>query len=203
MKEKNIFILSLIFLFLFLFIALNINNASLIGLDEKISSWAVNNQNDFLRVTSIFISVILDPIYVIIFVILLSAFLFFKSKRRQAILLSASSLLAGVAIYLLKHIFLRARPIGSIIQETGFSFPSGHAMIAMTMFGVFMYFSLGMKSQSKKIFYMIVCILAIIVVGFSRIYLNVHWFSDVIASYCFGLFILFLVLFGERAIKKF
>jgi undecaprenyl-diphosphatase len=117
--------------------------------------------------------------------------------------LSASSLLAGVAIYLLKHIFLRARPIGSIIQETGFSFPSGHAMIAMTMFGVFMYFSLRMKSQSKKIFYMIVCILAIIVVGFSRIYLNVHWFSDVIASYCFGLFILFLVLFGERAIKKF
>jgi hypothetical protein len=55
MKEKNIFILSLIFLFLFLFIALNINNASLIGLDEKISSWAVNNQYDFLRVTSIFL----------------------------------------------------------------------------------------------------------------------------------------------------
>jgi undecaprenyl-diphosphatase len=202
MKEKGIFIGALVSLVLFILIALNFNGSFLTGFDNGISLFSVLNQNEFFQIFSIFISKIFEPAYVIIFVILLSVLLFFKSKKRQAIILSLSSLLAGASIYLLKHVFSRERPLNQIIQETGFSFPSGHAMISVALFGTLMFMSFGLKSRAKRIASIVSCILAILIIGLSRVYLNVHWFSDVAAGYCFGLFLVFAVLFGEKIIKR-
>jgi len=203
MKEKGLFIGALVSLILFLLIAIGINGSNFSGLDNAASGFVLNNQNEILHNISVFISIIFEPMYVIIFVILLSITLFLNKKKEKAVILSISSLLAGVSIYLLKHVFLRDRPINMLFQEIGFSFPSGHAMIAMVLFGILIYYIFGMKSKAKEFFYIFGCILAILVIGFSRVYLNVHWFSDVIASYLFGIFILFFVFFVKKVIKKF
>jgi undecaprenyl-diphosphatase len=155
-----------------------------------------------MQIFCILLSKIFEPIYVIIFVILLSLFLLVKSKNKQAILLSTTALIAGASIYLLKHLFSKARPLNQIIQETGFSFPSGHAMISITLFGTLIYIALNIKSQTSRIVSIVACVLGVLLVGLSRVYLNVHWFSDIIGSYCFGLFILFIVLFGEKIWKQ-
>lgn len=174
---------------------INLNSIFIGSIDNSINLFSETHQIMLLQYISTFLGTIFEPIYVIIFVILLSLFLLSKSKTKQAILLSAASLSSGVFIYLLKHIFSRARPLNGIIPETGFSFPSGHALISIILFGILIYFSSGIKSQTKRIISIVVCILGILLVGLSRVYLNAHWFSDVIAGYCFGLFILFSALF--------
>lgn len=202
MKSKSLFVSSLIFLILFILIAINLNNSSLINIDNTINTWSANSQNELMQIFCILLSKIFEPIYVIIFVILLSLFLLVKSKNKQAILLSTTALIAGASIYLLKHLFSKARPLNQIIQETGFSFPSGHAMISITLFGTLIYIALNIKSQTSRIVSIVACVLGVLLVGLSRVYLNVHWFSDIIGSYCFGLFILFIVLFGEKIWKQ-
>lgn len=202
MKSKNLFIISLASLILFLLIVVNLNNPALITTDNAINSWTASHQNGIIQTISIFLSKIFEPIYVIIFVILLSLFLLSKSKKKQAILLSAASLSSGIFIYLLKHIFSKARPSNGIIPETGFSFPSGHAMISIALFGTLIYIALNIKSKTNKIISIIACIFGILLVGLSRVYLNVHWLSDVIGGYLFGLFILFAILFYEKIWKQ-
>lgn len=203
MKEKGLFIGALVSLILFFIIAISINNYNLIGFDNLISDLVLNNQNGILHNISVYISIIFEPFYVFVFVVLLSIILFLNKKKEWAVILFISSAFAGASIYLLKHVFLRDRPINMLFQETGFSFPSGHAMIAVVLFGILIYYIFGIKSKTKEFFYIFMCVLSILVIGFSRIYLNVHWFSDVIASYLFGVFILFSVFFFKKVIKKF
>lgn len=89
---------------------------------------------------------------------------------------------------LLKWIFHRARPtIHPIITETGYSFPSGHSMSSIVTYGMIMFFLvLFFKKAIAKLLTIIVLTLLILFIGISRIYLGVHYPSDVIAGYSAG-----------------
>lgn len=90
---------------------------------------------------------------------------------------------------LLKFIFVRPRPEEyRLVQETGYSFPSGHSMISMAFYGLIAYWI--WKNVKKPILKWSLCILLavlIIGIGISRIYLGVHYASDVIAGFCFSI----------------
>ena len=89
---------------------------------------------------------------------------------------------------LLKWLFHRARPtIHPIITETGYSFPSGHSMSSIAIYGMLMFFLvLFFKKRWAKVTTVIVLSLIILLIGISRIYLGVHYPSDVIAGYTAG-----------------
>ena len=109
--------------------------------------------------------------------------------RRQW--LYASSWLAslvGVVVLnvLLKQIFQRARPTfpDPITVETSYSFPSGHAMDSLVMYGMLAYFALlFVRRWRPRMAILFGATLLVVLIGFSRLYLGVHYFSDVIAGF--------------------
>lgn len=89
---------------------------------------------------------------------------------------------------LLKQLFARARPQlwEHAVNVRFYSFPSGHAMVSMVMYGVFGYFLAARFPKQKWLIYSLTIVL-IAVIGFSRLYLGVHWPTDIIAGYTAGL----------------
>lgn len=97
--------------------------------------------------------------------------------------------------YLLKLLFARERPIGiALIEESGYSFPSGHSMVSMAYFGLFIYliYHSHLRNFIKFTFILLLSFL-VFLIGVSRIYLGVHYPSDVIGG--FLLSVAYLILF--------
>jgi undecaprenyl-diphosphatase len=100
----------------------------------------------------------------------------------------ATYLLNGVV----KAVVMRPRPVGyRLAEEASSSFPSAHAMMAVVVFGliVWMVWRLS-KSRAKRAVFAAAFVVLIVCIGASRIYLGVHYTSDVLAGYAFGLAVL-------------
>ena len=102
--------------------------------------------------------------------------------------------------FVLKEIFHRGRPLGAIVAETSSSFPSAHALISIAFYA-FVFYLLARNAKSNFSKYLLISALFLIPVllGFSRLYLGVHYLSDVLAGYAIG-DIWFLI--GVFLIKK-
>jgi undecaprenyl-diphosphatase len=123
-------------------------------------------------------------------------YLFKRDYKREAIhvlLIASSSILLG---WVLKLIFQRERPNLPHLQlAIGYSFPSGHTLAAFTLCGVLVYITLKRKwSNIAKLVAVVFLLLYACLVGLSRIYLHVHFTSDVIASMLVALWWLTLSL---------
>lgn len=105
----------------------------------------------------------------------------------------------------MKHYFSRVRPDDPVLRAAmGFSFPSGHAMSAMTFYGLIIY--LIWKNVENVTFKWILTFLLIIfihLIGFSRIYLRVHYASDVIGGFSLGLIWLVLSLWVMFRVEQY
>lgn len=99
--------------------------------------------------------------------------------------------LVGVVVLntVLKELVQRPRPDGfRLISETGYSFPSGHSMVSMAFFGLLIW--MVWRFHRRDVMRVVWCVafgLVIVMVGVSRIYLGVHYASDVIAGFCVSL----------------
>ena len=145
-----------------------------------------------------FITFFADPFWSILFSCLV---ILLWKKIRKVFLINLLSVFT--LNYVLKIIFSRERPIDiNIISETGYSFPSGHAMISLAIYGFFAYLLWKSNYKYKKIG-VILLILLIILIGISRIYLGVHYTSDVIAGFIISLsYLLFFIDFIYPKIKE-
>lgn len=117
------------------------------------------------------------------------ALVFLLSRRYKAYAAGLTVTLIGAAVtdYAMKFIIGRARPSGLIpsMIETSFSFPSGHSTAAMALYG-FMTYILCILFPEKKPIIVAVALLVIGSIGFSRLYLGLHFPSDVLAGYILG-----------------
>ena len=144
---------------------------------------------------TVFMKVItnLSSAYVLI-AIAFGTLLFFKNKK-IGLCISSNLAIATILNQLLKYIIQRPRPDGyRLIVESGYSFPSGHSMVSMAFYGLIIYLIWKMV-KNKKIKYISCGILGLLIplIGFSRIYLGVHYASDVIGG--FAISIVYLLLF--------
>ena len=123
-------------------------------------------------------------------IIALLLIMIFAKKKKHKIFIPLNTGICCLINQVLKQIFRRPRPTGiNIITETGFSFPSGHSMVSLSFYGLLAYIIYNKKDMKKstKIIYISLLTLLIILIGVSRIYLGVHFASDVIAGFALSL----------------
>jgi membrane-associated phospholipid phosphatase len=117
-----------------------------------------------------------------------------------------SALVGGVLLnQLLKELFARSRPTlpDPLLTEVGYSFPSGHAMTSLIVYGVLAYFAvLALSNWGDRAAVILGTALLVLLIGFSRMYLGVHYFSDVVAGYAAGGVWLSSLITGMEAIRR-
>ncbi|MEK7464028.1 MAG: bifunctional DedA family/phosphatase PAP2 family protein [Patescibacteria group bacterium] len=131
----------------------------------------------------------------------LAAMIYFIYKKswRYAVI-TFSSIGGGFVLNsIMKALVMRARPETAFLIETGYSFPSGHAVAATIFFALAIYiFARRIQLLVWRELFIVVCVALGLLVGFSRIYLGVHWVSDVVAGIGFGLFWTTLMILSVR-----
>ena len=138
--------------------------------------------------------------FIIIATLLIFIILLFK-KKKIGFILTLNVLLCSGLNTLIKHIFLRPRPVGlKLIKQGGYSFPSGHSMMAVAFFGILIYLVCRSKwKKSIKILLSSLLTVLILLIGISRIYLGVHFASDVLAGFAIALS--YLIIFTSVVFK--
>ena len=199
MKNPKKLIIVSALISLFLFLAIMFNLASFSSADLFFNSLSSSIKAPTLIQVSKIISLLFEPAYIIILSLILSVFMWTRGARKDSAFFSILMITGGIAMYSFKEIVQRARPLNSIVSEASFSFPSGHALISLIFFGFLIYLAMkNIKSNKIKTIISAILIVIVFLVGISRIILNVHWFSDVMAGFLFGLFL----LFSGLAIKR-
>lgn len=126
-----------------------------------------------------------------------------KWKRKDiAKLIPCSLIVITLMNQTLKIIFQRERPTGyRLIEMTGYSFPSGHAMVSMAFYGLLIYIIYHLvDNKIKRNILITINILIIFLIGISRVYLGVHYLSDIITGYSISIIYLLLL---AKLLKKY
>ena len=137
----------------------------------------------------IFITNIVSPFVLLSMVGMLFVFLWLKKQHYRAVLLIVSISSGLLSFELIKLIVKRARPENALIHVAEYSFPSGHSTIAIIFFSLLIFTIKGyIKKRYIKNIFITLNILIFLAIAFSRVYLDVHWLSDVLGGLSLGLF---------------
>lgn len=184
-------ILGLIFLYIFsLFSGILedlLSSDIIINIDVKLANLFVMFRTELLDKTFLYITLLGKSNIVFIFTLSAIFLLWFWKKR--VFIFPFLITLFGTALFthLGKVIFQRARPEFALYTENSFSFPSGHAAIAVALYGFLTYILMrNFESWKKKINILFIGLIIIFLIGLSRLYLGVHYLSDVWAGYLVG-----------------
>lgn len=130
----------------------------------------------------------------------------FLKNRNQKIAVLLNLIIIFVLNQTMKLVFNRTRPSGNVlIEATGYSFPSGHSMVSMAFYGFLIY--LAYKNIRNITIRNVTCIglsMLILLIGISRIYLGVHFASDVAGGFCVSIayLVLFTVIIKQKLENK-
>lgn len=116
-------------------------------------------------------------------------FLFIRKHRWYSIKVPVIAAGGVLLMFLLKQTFNRPRPLIPLLEPvSGLSFPSGHAMMSMSFYGLLIFLVWeNVFNRTWKWLLVIILLVFILLIGFSRIYLRVHYFSDVVAGFSVGI----------------
>lgn len=137
-------------------------------------------------------------------IILIATFItlaLYQKNKKVALTIPTNLALVAILNQILKFLFHRPRPTGyRLLEIGGYSFPSGHAMASMAFYGFLIYLAHKfIKNNTIKKLIIILNILIIILIGISRIYLGVHYCSDVLVGYSISIIYLMLYI---KVLKK-
>ncbi len=199
MKKINIIISAFLMIF-FLIWTFLVSSGYTVSFDKVIYEGIIKFRCDFLDSFFKFITVF-GNINTIFFIACL--FLIIK-RNKDALLLSVISVICPTVMYIIKSIIKRQRPtILQLIDQGGYSFPSGHAMIAVCVYGYFIYyFYRHVKNKCLRNFVCTFLVIFILLIGISRIYLGVHYPSDILGGYLISSIILIIIIDSFKIINS-
>lgn len=157
----------------------------LTGVDASVTQYIVSFRSEVLTDYFIFVTNLGDRDAYIVITVFLAGYYFFKRRSGKFIVQTTLVLLlATFSNIVLKRVFNRARPdLEHLVRVNTLSYPSGHAMSAMAFYGFLIYLCLRYQMRSwLKIVLVSVLSIVILSIGISRIYLGVHYPTDVAAG---------------------
>lgn len=199
-RDRNLFSIVLL---LFIFLLVCVKTGIIQNIDNYVYDIIKNWQSE--GVTKVFQIITnlggMATLSVISFVTII--ILFLCHKRKYGISIVFNLMISSLTYLLLKGIIQRPRPPVEerLIEENGYSFPSGHSANNMAFYALAIYF-IYENVKNKKLRNVICILLGImpILIGFSRVYLRVHYMSDILAGFCLGIMcvILFMSLMDTK-----
>lgn len=199
-------VLSIISFFLFLLLLFSVlSNGKVLELDKWVSTNVPSLQTPVLTDIVIFITNINGVTGSTIFSLFFIMFLLYKKYYQDLQFYLLAFLGASALFTVIKLLVERTRPVLKIINEQGFSFPSGHSTMSMVIaLSLYVIFVKKIRTLNGRMALLIFCIVWPIIIVSTRLYLNVHWLSDTVAGLSLGIFwvTLTVYLFEKRAQKK-
>jgi undecaprenyl-diphosphatase len=205
MKSKILLLLAAFVVFwtpvvIFSKIAAEVMDRQPIGIDYNILHAVHSFASPVLDRFFIFITNLGSAEFIIIATLMILAYLLYKHQRQNALILAASVSGAAITNFVLKALVHRTRPSlwHQVITETGYSFPSGHAMLssALILSVVFIIW----KTRFRWVGVIIGAIL-IGLIGLSRVYLGVHFPTDIVAGWSVSFVWVFIVLVVTKSLS--
>ncbi|MBB6022050.1 undecaprenyl-diphosphatase [Paenibacillus sp. JGP012] len=190
----------------FIGIALSISDNQIHRFDDVLISWIQGMESPGMTRWMQFFTWIGSGRQVVIITILAMLVLYLYLGHRRELLFLASVLVGSTLLNaLLKVAFGRARPtIHRIIEISGYSFPSGHSMASFSLYGglAFLIWK-HIPSFTGRVFMMVASAAFILTIGMSRIYLGVHYPSDVVGGYFIsGCWLFTCIWFYRRYLQR-
>lgn len=186
-RKKTISLISFGLFLIVLIFVLKYDNLVIDNYIINLFKYKNNLLTNFMKIITLFGSAyVIVPCCIIL--------LFALKNKKNKILMTSNLVIITLLNQLLKRVFRRLRPINGIISEFGYSFPSGHSMVSMAFYGFLIYLLYKSNFKYKNIFIGLLIVL-ILLIGISRIYLGVHYPTDVFGG--FLLSISYLLLFIE------
>ena len=203
LKNKRI-IVSIVLSIIFIIIAIFVSTKSNLVIDEKIyniiSLFHSDNATKFFKIVTYLGNAKFIGICCLILLIVP------KFRNNVGLPITLSALLTSILNVLLKNIFSRQRPLlEQLVYEESFSFPSGHSMVTAAIYSMLIYLACkNIKNIKIKYAVSIISCCIIFLVGISRIYLRVHYFSDVLAGWILGIAVtlIYSIIFEKIKIKR-
>lgn len=172
-------------------------------IDNSINSFIPLIQTPSLIEFSKAIGYIFDTKLLIFAVLLISVYIFYKGFKKQSSFLASSFVIGAGLVLILKELIHRARPLNALVLETDFCFPSGHTTMSIIFIGMLIYLTnTKIKSQKAKLTSILISLILILIIISSRLYINVHFFTDIIGGIFLAIFVLTSFMILDRALFK-
>ncbi len=190
MKKRFIILLLLFLSFLTITILVITNNIK--PFDDTIYNYLISLRSNALDFYFINITKFANTVSILIIVVILLLTL----KKEDGIILGISTISSVLVNTIIKLIIRRPRPNNlRLISQGGYSFPSGHSMISVCVYGILLYLVIkNIKNKSLKVVLTVLLLTLIISIGLSRIYVGVHYPSDVLAGYLLASSLLIIII---------
>ncbi|GAB0106417.1 hypothetical protein JMUB6875_54010 [Nocardia sp. JMUB6875] len=175
------------------------------GPDSPWLQWFIDHRTETWTTVAKGVSTAGDTISVTIYSTLAVVLLAWRRYWEQAILIAIAALGAGALTYFGKLLIGRDRPpvIDHLVTETNHSYPSGHALGSTVVIGILMAVALPVWGRATRVAAVVLATVFVIAVGLSRLYLGVHWPTDVLAGWLVGLcWISFCLTVLPRRIRR-
>lgn len=174
--------------------------------DVQVFNWMAKYTNESMNRFMRFITYFAQHSFLIpVNIALILYFLLVRRHSWFSVRVAAIALTSLICTFVLKGIFMRDRPEAPLLfTADGYSFPSGHAFNSITFYGLLIYISSKtIKNQFLHWFIVTLLVSIIFLVGLSRIYLRVHYASDVAVGFITGLIWLLVSLSILKKIEAF
>ncbi|MEQ2528704.1 phosphatase PAP2 family protein [Robertmurraya yapensis] len=203
-RNPSLLILSLLLLCSFILLARSLDTVIVDTFDTQIIQAIQLIKQPFLTLVMRFFSFIGDIIPVMIISVILFIILYKVFHHRKELILFSIVLLGSTAFNIgLKAYYQRERPtLYTMVTEESFSFPSGHSMAALSLYGILTFLLWRhIPRQSGRIVLITISTFILLMIGVSRIYLGAHFPSDVLGAYLFSGFWLVFTIWGFKNFK--
>ncbi|MBX0335228.1 phosphatase PAP2 family protein [Pontibacter sp. HSC-14F20] len=174
------------------------------ALDNALFLYAATHRSDGMTRLMRFFSFFASADYLLVapalIVLVMSWFQYLRWYALKVLVIAFTSTMFN---QLLKRVFERPRPVTAMLEQSGLSFPSGHAMIGSSFYGLLIYIVWReVKDPLWRKSCVLLLLILLLLIGYSRIYLNVHYATDVLAGYAMGILWLLLAIYLMKKLER-